>query len=61
MENLRLSELFSQDELQGIMTAAQAEYNVKYSHDKEAKIFICFCFQSITHTQHICSTSLRSI
>lgn len=42
MKNLRLSELFSQDELQGIMTAAQAEYNVKYSHDKEGKDIYLF-------------------
>ena len=42
MKNLRLSELFSQDELQGIMTAAQAEYNVRYSHDKEGKDIYLF-------------------
>lgn len=37
MKDLRLTELFSQDELQAIMHAAQAEYNVKYSDDKEGE------------------------
>ena len=54
MKNLRLSELFSQDELQGIMTAAQAEYNVKYSHDKEGKdIYLFLLSVDYAHAAYI--------
>lgn len=35
MKDLRLTGLFSRDELQAIMNAAQAEYNVTYSGDKK--------------------------
>ena len=54
MKNLRLSELFSQDELQVIMTAAQAEYNVKYSHDKEGKdIYLFLLSVDYAHAAYI--------
>ena len=58
MKNLRLSELFSQDELQGIMTAAQAEYNVKYSHDKEGKdIYLFLLLVDYEHAAYILNKS----